>query len=271
MIGDKHPTIICIEGVDGVGKETISKLLYEELSAIGKCLLISLPDYDTISGKLIYNILHNEKDYGWFNQMDPNFRSIIWTINRFDAYNKLNLTEDNDNIPYDYIIMDRSYFSNLIYQASEYYEMASRLDDEALFEFNLFNKVVSYMKTQFNIEYLHTFLRNIPLERFHIYYILNNDYTTQLKNRGGVLDHYEKEEAYLNNCNYFIRYLYEHKPNIFKYDVSLDPPFTEDIYQFYLQPLMLISAEHKDTPEDIKEETNRIAKEIMVDVLRGEY
>ena len=262
-----YPIIICIEGVDGVGKETVCKALYNKFMSLGKTLLISLPDYSLPSGQLIYDILHDD-NCEWFNSAGPKFKSALWTINRFHAYRRYEL-EDPDNIPYEFIIMDRSYFSNLIYQASEYFKLANMDDSIQKNEFQFYNNVIDYMKSQYEIEYNKSFLRNIPFDNFHIYYLCNDKNDTQLKQRGGDLDNYEKDSSYLENCNNFIHYLYHHKPDIFKYDSVVDEPYTEGIYGFYLQPLKMITVYHKNTTDEINHEIVRVTNNIMMNIIKS--
>ena len=52
---------IIIEGLDCVGKNTLSKALFDKLKAENKnVILLSFPNYESDSGKEILQILHTE-------------------------------------------------------------------------------------------------------------------------------------------------------------------------------------------------------------------
>lgn len=108
---------IIIEGLDCVGKNTLSTTLYNKLKDMGRnVVLLSFPDYESDSGKEIKNILHME---GKRNGILEQKLQILMIKNRMDALeelkNKIDKPENKDKIYY--IIFDRFFLSNFAYAA----------------------------------------------------------------------------------------------------------------------------------------------------------
>lgn len=100
--------LICIEGVDGVGKSTQSKLLAEYLEGTGcHAGYFHFPDYDSVSGQHIRQYLD-----GLQPTLNVYHASLLYAVNRADWVSSTDLSE------YDYIVADRFIGSNLIHQMS---------------------------------------------------------------------------------------------------------------------------------------------------------
>ncbi len=101
----KKLTTITFEGIDGCGKETQSKLIYDYLTQCGyKSLLISFPDYSTSLGQVIKDALQD-------NSFDRYALQMLFSADR------LRQTPDilNNKHDYDYAILDRYKWSGLVY------------------------------------------------------------------------------------------------------------------------------------------------------------
>ena len=108
--------LIVIEGLDGSGKATQSKLLYEALVAQGKDVRkVSFPDYDSNSSALVKMYLAGEfgKDPGDVNAYAA---SSFFAVDRFASYKAQwgKFYEDGG-----IVIADRYTTSNAIHQCSK--------------------------------------------------------------------------------------------------------------------------------------------------------
>ena len=128
--------IIVIEGTDGCGKQTQTKLLYERLKDEGYNVMSqSFPNYDSPSSSPIKMYLAGE--FGSANDTDAYQASSLYAVDRLCTYKKdLKEFYDNGGI----IVFDRYVESNMLFQASKIKDDAERdkflewLDD---FEFGL--------------------------------------------------------------------------------------------------------------------------------------
>lgn len=134
---DKKGKLIVIEGVDGSGKETQSRALYERLKKEGeKVLFVSYPRYDNISSAMIKQYLA-----GGFGKdpesVNPYAASTFYAVDRYASY-KEDLQDflAGDGI----VIADRYTTSNMIHQAVKLHDFEERrlfLDWLSDFEFRL--------------------------------------------------------------------------------------------------------------------------------------
>ena len=110
--------IISIDGLDCSGKNTVANALQMKLSSIFKraninvnVIKISFPDYEVSTGFAIKNILNGNTNIP--KDKIPN----LFILNRLECFieNKIPmiLASNKNNI----IIFDRSYYSNILYQA----------------------------------------------------------------------------------------------------------------------------------------------------------
>jgi dTMP kinase len=125
------PRIIAIEGLDGTGKESVSKKLMELLYNKGfEAKVISFPRYDTHVGQVI-----DEYQKGYFSDpttTDPFIAGALYTFDRREYFKRLStesgfiyshgveIQDLNWFRRLDFLIMDRSYFSNYLYQGPKF-------------------------------------------------------------------------------------------------------------------------------------------------------
>jgi len=105
--------IIAIEGIDGVGKGTQSKLLYDCLINEGhKASLISFPDYSGFFGQMVGEYLNGK--FGTIDVIHPKLAAILYALDRWQKFKERdNLLSD------DYLILDRYVPSNLAHHAAK--------------------------------------------------------------------------------------------------------------------------------------------------------
>ncbi|MCA9388802.1 dTMP kinase [Candidatus Berkelbacteria bacterium] len=104
---------IVIDGVDGTGKQTQSKVLRESLEAKGlKVAQIDFPGYErNLSGRELKKYLRG--DYG--GAVHPKLASYLFAVDRYEDKDKLkNLIAEND-----IVIADRYIISNIAYQSAK--------------------------------------------------------------------------------------------------------------------------------------------------------
>ena len=108
------PFMINIEGVDGTGKQTVAGELSSMLTRYGiDNTVISFPVYESKTGALIKDILHN-----WYNNIKTKDIDID-TMCMMMAIDKRLFYQDNKELfekTNSVIICDRSYMSNFFYQ-----------------------------------------------------------------------------------------------------------------------------------------------------------
>lgn len=110
--------IISIDGLDCSGKNTVATALQMKLSSIFKraninanVIKISFPDYNVATGYAIKNILNGNANIP--KDKIPN----LFILNRLECFieNKIPMILASNK--YNIIIFDRSYYSNILYQA----------------------------------------------------------------------------------------------------------------------------------------------------------
>ena len=101
--------LIAIDGIDGVGKGTQSKLLNNHLQERGlNSVLISFPQYDSFFGKMVGEYLNG--NYGGINDINPKLTTLLYAFDRKIYF-------ENNNISDYYIILcDRYVPSNISHQ-----------------------------------------------------------------------------------------------------------------------------------------------------------
>ena len=127
--------LIIIEGLDGCGKSTQTKLLEEYIASKGiNYKKIKLPDYDSPSSTLVNMYLAG--DFGKnANDVNAFAASAFYAVDRFASY-KLNWGKDYENGTL--ILADRYATSNAIYQMEKISEdkWDEYLEWSADFEYN---------------------------------------------------------------------------------------------------------------------------------------
>ena len=117
--------IIVIEGIEGSGKETQSKLLVESLNKMGiKSIEFSFPMYDTPTGKIFKDCLLSNNNY--FNEgidsLDPELVCLYTAADR-----KYNIKKIEEYLNNDYIVVINRYTSsNMANQGSKYNDSEDR-------------------------------------------------------------------------------------------------------------------------------------------------
>lgn len=186
------PKFICIEGLDGTGKNTIARALVDALTQQGwKVQLWSFPDYESLVGKVIKNALNG--GYGDFVNMSPEFCSELYALDRL-AY----IEEHPVDESVDFYILDRSYFSNFMYQGCKIRESNKIAGDNTVFRF------LNYLFMQYEYEFIYTGLDKYVDDFRVIYlYISEEDRKKQIENRSH-LDLHESNSDYLSQVAAFI-------------------------------------------------------------------
>lgn len=111
-ITDKQPIFICIEGLDGSGKNLQTNMLYVKLREKGyNVTLVDFPQYDSFFGKEIGTYLSG-RDPIRADQIDTKSMSLWYAM---DRWHKL---KDIDLYSSDFVIFDRYTLSNAIYQSA---------------------------------------------------------------------------------------------------------------------------------------------------------
>ncbi len=159
----KKSLFIVIEGLDGSGKTTASKLLTQTLqSAFSKGIKNSFEPHDASVGGLFIRQVLTKK----ITTFDPRVLALAFASNRLDHGARVikpwlakNEVDENPQI----LICDRYYLSSLVYQSSPNFgfEEVMRLNEKALqpdiiFFFNVSNEVCYARMAQ----------RNLPQELF---------------------------------------------------------------------------------------------------------
>ena len=108
MLVDRMGLFIVLEGIDGSGTETQSKLLKEFLDKKGKKTeLIKYPDYDGPIGKLIHDFLHNKFD------LPPDVQFSLYATDMLKDKDRILNGLKEGRI----IIADRYFTSTIAYQS----------------------------------------------------------------------------------------------------------------------------------------------------------
>jgi len=104
--------MIAIDGIDGTGKGTQSKMLEEYLLKKGfKAKVVSFPVYSSFFGKMISEYLNGV--YGSLYSINPKLASLLYAQDR-DYYFKTNKISANE-----ILIFDRYVNSNVAHQSSK--------------------------------------------------------------------------------------------------------------------------------------------------------
>ena len=119
--------LIAIEGIDGSGKGTQSRLLTEELNRRGrKAALLSFPRYDeTFFGRAVGRFLNGE--FGSLSQANPYLVSLLFAGDRYESRDLLQEQLADSDV----LVLDRYVASNIAHQGSK----LPREQQAALFDF----------------------------------------------------------------------------------------------------------------------------------------
>lgn len=102
--------LIVIDGTDGSGKATQSRLLFKNLQKHRiKAALLDIPVYESFTGKLVARYLNNE-----FGRLSPYLASTLYAINRFQQKDKILKWLSHGRV----VILNRYVTANQIHQAA---------------------------------------------------------------------------------------------------------------------------------------------------------
>ena len=117
--------IIVVEGIEGSGKETQSKLLVESLNKMGiKAIEFSFPMYETPTGRIFKDCLLNKNGYfkEGYDALDPELVCLYTAADR-----KYNISKIKKYLDEDYIVVINRYTSsNMANQGSKYSDSEDR-------------------------------------------------------------------------------------------------------------------------------------------------
>ncbi len=126
MQSNKRGKLIVIEGCDGSGKETQTKLLIESLRGQAlKVETLSFPRYkDTVGGKLLafsLGKLENKPDFE-FSKLEPNTASLLYAMDRVESKKIV----ENTLVENDIVVLDRYYTANFLHQGAKFENLTER-------------------------------------------------------------------------------------------------------------------------------------------------
>jgi dTMP kinase len=105
--------LIAVEGIDGSGKHTQSRLLEHSLLAKGLSVYATgFPQYDSWFGGLVGKFLNG--DYGPLQAVDPHFSALLYAGDRFEAKARIESVLNEGKI----VLVDRYVASNMAHQVA---------------------------------------------------------------------------------------------------------------------------------------------------------
>jgi dTMP kinase len=107
--------LIALEGIDGSGKGTQARRLYERLTANGQNAdLLSFPRYsETVFGKTVGDFLNGR--FGALDEVHPFLASLLYAGDRFESRSMLLEAAES----HDAIVIDRYVASNIAHQGAK--------------------------------------------------------------------------------------------------------------------------------------------------------
>lgn len=111
----KRGKLIVIDGTDGSGKATQTKLLVSRLKQEGVSVrTLDFPRYEeNFFGKLLYDCLHGKR--GNFPALDPHITSVLYAADRFESKRKIEKWLSGGSM----VILDRYVSANQIHQGGK--------------------------------------------------------------------------------------------------------------------------------------------------------
>ncbi|HVO58662.1 MAG TPA: hypothetical protein VMT51_13300 [Dongiaceae bacterium] len=105
--------LIAIEGIDGSGKGTQSRLLAAALEKLGFTVLATgFPQYDSWFGKMVGQFLNG--DFGSLDSVDPHFTALLYAGDRFECRQPIISALERGSV----VLADRYIASNLAHQTA---------------------------------------------------------------------------------------------------------------------------------------------------------
>ena len=109
------PLYLVIEGIDGAGKETQTRLLKEYLKSLGKKVVTqSFPNYGSDGCKPVQMFLDGKLSKT-ANEVNDYQSSVLFAVDRFCTMTQLNKTIYNDSV----VVFDRYVSSNMLHQGGK--------------------------------------------------------------------------------------------------------------------------------------------------------
>ncbi len=198
---DRQGKFIVIEGIDGSGKKTQTKLLIKRLRREGfKIKTIDFPQYEkNFFGKFIGECLSGK--HGDFAKLDPKIASVLYAADRFEASGKIRKWLADGCI----VIADRYANSNQIHQGGKISNPKKRkefLDWLKKMEFKIF-KIPQPDAVIF---------LNVPL-KVSLNLLKNNDAKKRKAYLNGKKDAHESDPQHLINARRSALNLVKHNKN----------------------------------------------------------
>ena len=109
------PLYLVIEGIDGAGKETQTRLLKEYLKSLGKKVVTqSFTNYGSDGCKPVQMYLDGKLSKT-ANEVNAYQSSVLFAVDRFCTMTQLSKTIDNDSV----VVFDRYVSSNMLHQGGK--------------------------------------------------------------------------------------------------------------------------------------------------------
>jgi dTMP kinase len=140
--------LIAIEGIDGAGKTTYSKLLSQSLSTNFSKVIVEHEPSNTMIGKLVKKISRKKPD-------EALLLSLLYSVDRIYHAKKIEKYKKKGNV----VICDRTYYSTVAYQSYPLFKQGQFSSLEKAMEWNL-----ELQKRVFPLKFDLKIYINIPVE-----------------------------------------------------------------------------------------------------------
>ncbi len=183
----KKGKLIVIDGTDGSGKATQTKLLAEHLKADGKKVkVVDFPEYyENFFGKFIGHCLSEQ--YYNFIKVHPKIVSVLYAADRFESSEKIKTWLKEGNI----VIANRYASANQIHQGGK---IANNKKREAFLEWLATMEYEVFKIPKPDAVFYLSVPLNIALKLMH-----NRNKTAERKYLGNKKDVHEKDKMFLAN------------------------------------------------------------------------
>lgn len=179
--------LIVIEGSDGSGKATQTKLLYEYLKERGTSVkMVSYPSYDSPSSALVKMYLGSEFGKDPY-KINAYVTSSFFAVDRFASYLK-DWKEFYESSPDAIVICDRYVTSNMLHQTSK---LETKEEKEA------------FLDWEYDFEYVKG---GLPVPDYVFFLDVKPEVTFRLmRDRENKITHKAKKDIHENNREFLIR------------------------------------------------------------------
>ncbi len=179
--------VIVIEGSDGSGKATQTKLLYEYLVQKGKHVkMVTYPNYESPSSTLVKMYLGSEFGEDAFS-VNPYMTSSFFAVDRFASYLKewKSFYEEGEDR---FVICDRYVTSNMLHQTAKLNSMEEKQ---------------AFVDWDYDFEFVKG---GLPLPDYVFFLDVTPDVSIQLmKGRENKITHEEKKDIHEKNREFLVR------------------------------------------------------------------